>query len=232
MNNKPTKLSVEAARTPPKPQGKKEMKRFLHEMAKFEAENGRQNSTNCGYIPNLFAFPEAKNRASAPSSSSSTKEVMICVHELPSNLNLISSSLRIDEPYTPMRIGQMSTFTEKWQPSTGQRYWIGFTWAETFQPVEGGKRPSLVGSKAYEVVLKQPIKDGGQIVRDNVTTTGRVVGTVVGDLPHETVSVRIEDWFVKSDVWKKGHEEQRNVTTSLLQVGSAERGDPGLSRIA
>ncbi len=28
---------------------------------------------------------------------------------------------------------------------------------------------------------------------------------VVDESPDETVSMRIEDWFVKSDVFKKGH---------------------------
>ena len=62
-----------------------------------------------------------------------------------------------------------------------------------------------MGSKAYEVFLRQSIKDSGRIVRENVITTGRFIGVVVDDLPDETVSVRIEDWSVKSDVFKKGH---------------------------
>ena len=106
-----------------------------------------------------------------------------------------------------MRVGQLSTFIEKLDPLTGLSYWVGLTWAETFYPVEGEKPSTVVGSKAYEVVLKQPFDDGGQIVRENVATTGRVVGIVIADLPHETVSIVIDDWFVQSDVFKKGRWE-------------------------
>lgn len=107
-----------------------------------------------------------------------------------------------------MRIGHLSTFFEKMDSCTGSKHWIGLTWAEVFFPVLGERPGSLVGSKAYEVVLKQPTKDGGQIVRENVVTTGRVVGIVIAELPHETVSVRIEDWFLKSGVFGKGRWNQ------------------------
>ena len=98
----------------------------------------------------------------------------------------------------------MCNFIEKVDSANGSKYWIGLTWAEIFFPVMGERPASVIGSKAYEVVLKQPIADGGEIVRDNVVTTGRVVGVVVNELLHETVSVRIEDWFVQSEKFQKG----------------------------
>ena len=105
----------------------------------------------------------------------------------------------------------MSNFVEKTHPASGSRYWIGLTWAEIFFPVVGERPASVIGSKAYEVVLKQPIADGGDIVRENVVTTGRVVGVVAAELLHETVAVRIEDWFVQSETFKKGGWKQQNV---------------------
>lgn len=110
-----------------------------------------------------------------------------------------------------MRVGQISNFIEKVDPLNGSKYWVGLTWAEIFFPVVGERPKSVVGSKAYEVVLKQPIDKGGQIVRKNVATTGRVVGVVEGEFHHEIVSVRIEDWFVQGDVFKSGRWEQRDV---------------------
>lgn len=118
------------------------------------------------------------------------------VYQLPLGLSQISNSLKINDPPTEMRVGQISIFIEKVDLLKGSKYWIGLTWAEIFFPVVGERPKSVVGSKAYEVVLKQPIDEGGQIFRENVTTTGRIVGVVESELPHETVSVRIEDWFV------------------------------------
>ena len=105
----------------------------------------------------------------------------------------------------------MFNFIEKTDPTNGSRYWIGLTWAEVFFPVEGERPASIIGSKAYEVVLKQGIADGGGIVRENVVTTGRVVGVVVAEMPCGTVFVRVEDWFVQSETFKKGNWRQRNV---------------------
>lgn len=112
-----------------------------------------------------------------------------------------------------MRIGQLDNFIEKTDPWTGKSYWVGLTWAEVFYPVLGERPRSVVGSKAYEVVLKQATKDGGQIVRENVLTTGRIVGVVVTDLPYETVSVKIDDWFLEGDVFEKGHWHQLKAAT-------------------
>ena len=133
------------------------------------------------------------------------------VYQLPYGLTQISNSLKIEDPPTKIRVGQLLNFIENIDPLNGSRYWIGLTWAEIFFPVVGERPSSVVGSKAYEVILKQPIHKGGQIVRKNVVTTGRVVGVVVAELPHETVSVRIEDWFVQSDQFKKGRWERRDV---------------------
>ena len=128
-------------------------------------------------------------------------------------LNQIANALKIDDPPTKIRIGQMSNFIEKTDFVNGSRYWLGITWAEIFFPVVGDRPASVIGSKAYEVVLKQPIADGGDIVRENVVTTGRVVGVVVAELLYETVSVRVEDWFVHSETFKKGRWRQRDVAT-------------------
>ena len=117
----------------------------------------------------------------------------------------------------------MSSFFEEIDPANGLKYWIGLTWAEIFFPVVGERPASVVGSKAYEVVLKRPIAKLADLERENVVTTGRVVGVVVGDLAYETVSVRVEDWFLQSEMFKKGCWRQRDVAiqwlaTSLLHV--------------
>ena len=146
-----------------------------------------------------------------PSPPPAVDDRSMWIYQLPPGLNQISSSLKVDDPPTKMRIGQLSTFIEKLDPLTGLSYWVGLTWAETFYPVEGEKPSTVVGSKAYEVALKQPFDDGGQIVRENVATTGRVVGIVIADLPQETVSIVIDDWFVQSDVFKKGRWELQHM---------------------
>ncbi|KAF6229045.1 hypothetical protein HO133_007159 [Letharia lupina] len=171
------------------------IERFLRGTATFEQEQ------------------EAKAHASAaaPYFNLPARGQSMCAYELPVGLGHISGSLKIDDPPTPMRIGNLSTFIQKTDPLTGIKYWVGLTWAEIFFPVLGERPSSVAGSKAYEVVLKQPIEDGGHIVRENVVTTGRVVGVVVAELPHETVSVRIQDWFSKSDMFKKGRWNQLDI---------------------
>ena len=98
----------------------------------------------------------------------------------------------------------MSSFFEEIDPANGSKYWIGLTWAEIFFPVVGERPASVIGSKAYEVVLKRPIAKLADLERENVVTTGRVFGVVVAELAYETVSVRVEDWFVQSEKFKKG----------------------------
>ena len=146
---------------------------------------------------------EAKAHASAAAPPARSQSVWM--YDLPMGLSQISGSLKIDDPPTKMRIGYLRNFTETYNPTTRTKYWIGITWAEVFYPVVGEKPESVVGAKAYEVVLKQSLEDGGKIVRENLVTTGRFVGVVVADLPHETALVKVEDWFVKSDLFKKGH---------------------------
>lgn len=147
------------------------------------------------------------------------------IYTIPSGLHFISSSLKIDDPPTPMRIGQLSTFIEKMDPFTGRKYLIGLTWAEIFFPVLGERPSSVAGCKAYEVLLKQPIKDGGRIVRENVVTTGRIVGEVVVDLPQDTVSVRIQDWVLESDGFKQGCWDQRDIEIPIMQGGDGVPAD-------
>ncbi len=112
------------------------------------------------------------------------------IYHLPVDLLQISSSLKIDEPFTPMRIGQLSMSIENVDPLTGTNYWLGLTWAETFFPFSGERPSSVGGNKAYEVVLKQSIKDGGRIVRENVITTGRIIGVVSACILHDTGEAR------------------------------------------
>lgn len=147
----------------------------------------------------------------APKPSTPVRKQSVRVYQLPLDLCQISNSLKIDDPPTNMRIGKISNFMEIVDPLNGSKYWIGLTWAEIFFPVVGERPKSVVGSKAYEVVLNQPFDKGGQIVRENVATIGKVVGVVEVELPQETVSVRIEDWFVQRDVFKSGRWEQRAV---------------------
>lgn len=190
-----------------------EVERLLDEMAKFEKEQqGRFSSNDCGFHLGLTSFFEAKARASAPVALPDPSVIgkPMCTYELPLGCQQISSSLKIDDPPTPLRIGQISTFFKQVHPSTKKMGWFGITWAETFFPAVGDKPKSVVGNKAYEVVLKRSLKDGGKIVRENVATTGRVIGVVIAELPHEAVSVMIEDWFVKSDVFKKGRWDHRD----------------------
>ena len=115
-----------------------------------------------------------------------------------------------------MRVGQLFTFFMKPNPLTGTNYWTGVTHAEIFYPISGEKPESCVGSKAYEVVLKQPVQDVREIVRENVTTTGRIIGVVDGYMPHEMVSIRIADWFLKNDMFKMGNWERKDETTALV----------------
>ena len=158
-------------------------------------------------------LPEATARASteAPNPDSSTMKQLVHYYQLPVGLNQISNALKIDDPFTKIRIGQINNFMLKADPADGLTYWIGFTWAEIFFPVSGERPTSVIGSRAYEVVLRLPLAHGGAIVRENVVTTGRVVGVVINDLPHETVAVKLEDWFVQSDVFKMGRWGQREV---------------------
>ena len=192
------------------------VERFLEEMAKFEEEQrGKYSSNDCGFDLGLTYFFKAKARASAPIVPPNPIAIgkPMCTYELPLGSQQISSSLKIDDPPTPLRIGHITTFFKHENSSTNKTTWFGLTWAETFFPAVGDKPKSVVGNKAYEVVLKQSFKDGGMIVRENVATTGRVIGVVTAELPHETVSVMIEDWFVKSDVFKTGCWEHRNPAT-------------------
>ena len=101
----------------------------------------------------------------------------------------------------------MHNFIEKVDPANGSRYWAGLAFAETFFPVVGERPASVIGSKAYEVFLERPVADRVSIVRENVVTTGRVLGVVDAEFFHEvdrTVTVRLEDWFVQSETFKKG----------------------------
>ena len=200
-----------------------EVERFLQEMAMFEVEQRKHSPNWRGILPVSLSSLEAKPHGSTAALylNSSAIGQSPRLYRLPLGLQQISSSLKIDDPLTPMRIGRISNFTEQMDPVTGTRSWLGLTWAEIFFPVSGERPRSVVGSKAYEVLLKQPINDGGRIVRENVRTTGRVIGVVVADLPHETVSLRIEDWFLNSDVFKKGQWSQLDVATPTIQAGAS-----------
>lgn len=77
---------------------------------------------------------------------------------------------------------------------------------------------SVEGSKAYELVLKQPVQGVGKVVQENVFTTGRVTGLVVVDLRHKTVSVSIEDWFLKSEVFKKGRWDRLDTADQIIRA--------------
>ena len=124
--------------------------------------------------------------------------------QLPKAFQLVSRSLKIDDPFTLMRIGRMSHFYERFEPISGGIWWSGLAWAEVFLPVVGERPESVVGEKAFEVCLKRPISDGGKIVRENVATTGRLIGVVVSELSPEIVTLQLEKWFVKGSVFKKG----------------------------
>lgn len=61
----------------------------------------------------------------------------------------------------------------------------------------------MMGSKAYEVVVKRPVKEDFVMGGTEVRPTGRVVGEVVGVLDdHVSVLVMVEDWFVESDFFR------------------------------
>lgn len=234
MDAKPAITSTRAGKLPPKllvsadaAEAKQaKVGRFLQGMAMFEVEQGKHSPSWRGVLLDSLPSLEAKTHGSTaalyPNPSATGQSPRL--YRLPLGLQQISSSLKIDDPLTPMRIGQLSNFIEKVDPVTGTKSWLGITWAEIFFPVLGERPRSVVGSKAYEVFLKQPIKDGGKIVRENVLTTGRVIGVVVADLPHETVSVRIEDWFSNSEVFKKGQWNQLDVAPQTIQAGASSVG--------
>lgn len=59
--------------------------------------------------------------------------------------------------------------------------------------------------QADEVIVKQPDKEDYMTDSTEVIRTGRVVAEVVGiSSDHIPVLVKVEDWFVKSDVLKMG----------------------------
>lgn len=63
----------------------------------------------------------------------------------------------------------------------------------------------MVGSKAYPVVVKRPVKEDFTTDRTEVRPTGRVVGEAVGVCSDNiAVLVKVEDWFAQSEVSKMG----------------------------
>ena len=191
------------------PTQKAKEEQCLRAQVKFQEDQGRHRPNCLGWSSQthlLILEAEAHDFASAANLNPNFLAVTqpLFMYQLPVGLNHISNALKTDDPPTKIRVGPMSNFTEKIDLANGSKYWIGLAWAEIFFPVTGERPASVIGSKAYEVVLKQPIADGGAIVRENVVTTGRVVGMVHEELLHETVSVRIEDWFVRSEMFQKG----------------------------
>lgn len=235
MESKIAIMPARAVKLGPKPHAlsevaeateKAKVERFLQGMAMFEEEQGKKRASIVAAVTSdSLLSPAAKVSAStvAPYSLPSARGQAPWVYEIPMNISHISNSLKIDDPLTPMRIGHLSSFIVRTDAVSGSVNWVGFTWAEIFFPVLGERPKSVVGSKAYEVVLKQSLKDGGKIVRENVFTTGRVIGVVLAELPHETVSVRMEDWFVKSDVFKKGRWNQLNKVSQTVRAGDGGR---------
>lgn len=206
-----------------------------------EWQNSRRSKVeaapkNAAATTDLLLSPAAKASIStiAPHPSPATERSGL-TYETPSGSYYISSSLKVDDPATPMRIGHLGhlfTLLTKRDPITGKEIWFGITWAEIFFPVVGEKPKSVVGSQAYEVILKQSTKDGGQIVRENVVTTGRVIGVVMADLPDEMVSLKIDNWFLKSEVFKKGRRIQVEAKLQTVQAGSGGRPGSAIAHTA
>ena len=112
-----------------------------------------------------------------------------------------------------MRIGQTNIFLRFSDPA-GKIFWIGIFTAQVFSPRSRGVFSNFVvdedprvkmGSKAYEIVVKQPLKEDYTTDRTEVRPTRRVVGEVVDVLDDGvSVIVRFEEWFVESEVFKIG----------------------------
>ena len=74
----------------------------------------------------------------------------------------------------------------------------------------------MMGSKAYEVVVKRPVEADYTTDRTEVVAMGRVVGEVIGvDSNNVSVSVEVEEWFVESEMFKMG--TWRRVATMPMQ---------------
>lgn len=126
----------------------------------------------------------------------------------------------------PMRVGQLPVFIPMSDPAD-KIYWIGISSAQVFSPRSRGVFSPLitdedpgvmVGSKAYEVIVKQPVKVDYTTDRTEVMPTGRIVGEVVGVCRDNiVVLVKAGNWFVESDVFKMG--TWRSAATEPLNVG-------------
>lgn len=149
------------------------------------------------------------------------------LHPQPPASTTFASSLDINDSSEPMRIGQLNVFgklqTLRRAKSPGSASLLlkssrpdhrGFC----FSPLIVDEDPGvMMGSKAYEVVVKRSLKQDYMTDRAEVRLTGKLVGEVVGVLDDNVlVLVKVEDWFVESDVFKMGR--WREIVESLKEA--------------
>ncbi|KAK6515852.1 hypothetical protein TWF281_004443 [Arthrobotrys megalospora] len=118
--------------------------------------------------------------------------------------NYIASCDDIDDMAAPMRIGQLSIFVPV-KMRNGDVITVGLAPAELFHSGwmgTGSPAPppdrSIVGKRAYAVVVQQPLKTDYTISRIIASPTGNTQGTVIGIVGGACV-LRIEKWFLRSE---------------------------------
>ncbi|KAK6342415.1 hypothetical protein TWF718_007816 [Orbilia javanica] len=118
--------------------------------------------------------------------------------------NYIASCDDINDMACPMRIGQLSIFIPI-KMKNGEIIIVGLApfelfhtnWKGTGSPVPRPDR-SIIGKRAYAVIVQQPLQADFIISRAIATPTGNTQGTVIGLVGGACV-LRIEKWFLRSD---------------------------------
>ena len=168
----------------------------------------------------------------SPSTTPSAQQELQKIYTLPSRLQYVASSCNIDDASEPMRVGQICGFIKLLvsKDSGDEEIWVGIATGQIFSPRWRGSHsahifdedPSVLkGSKAYEVIVKQPVKKDYTTDRTEVTPTGRIAGKVISVGNAGVVYVLMEDWFVDSDKFKMG--QWRDVSSKPPRSGDEVR---------
>ncbi|KAF3209766.1 hypothetical protein TWF679_007305 [Orbilia oligospora] len=118
--------------------------------------------------------------------------------------NYIASCDDIDNMACPMRIGQLSIFIPI-NMRNGEIITVGLAPAELFHtdwkgtgsPVPIPDR-SIIGKRAYAVIVQQPLPADFIVSRSLAVPTGNTQGTVIGIVGSACI-LRVEKWFLRSE---------------------------------
>ncbi|KAK6518698.1 hypothetical protein TWF506_005836 [Arthrobotrys conoides] len=121
--------------------------------------------------------------------------------------NYIASCDSIENMACPMRIGQLSIFIPI-KMRNGEIITVGLAPAELFHtgwkgtgsPVPFPDR-SIIGKRAYAVIVQQPLPADFIVSRSLATPTGNTQGTVIGIVGSACI-LRVEKWFLRSDYFR------------------------------